>query len=285
MGAVRIGRRLRHEGVLGRQRLPGAPRAARELGERDRAVGADDPHRAVGDFEIAGAGFERIGGELLEIVRELFRRARDRGAAAGDRARAAGAGAGRDAVGVALDHAHALGRKSEMLGDDLRIGGGVPLPGRLRADQHGDAAVVVEPHARGVGPVVAAGLDIGRDADAAQPPGFLRSRQPALEAGQIGDLLRALEVGGESRRNRRSCRSRSCRASPWLDEILPPQRVGRDAELARGGVDQPLDHIGRLRPPGAAIGVDRHGVGERRRARARGRPRECRRRPATCRRR
>ncbi len=35
-----------------------------------------------------------------------------------------------------------------------------------------------------------------------------------------------------------------------------------DAEIARGDVDQPLQHEGRLRPPGAAIGIDRHGVGE-----------------------
>ena len=35
-----------------------------------------------------------------------------------------------------------------------------------------------------------------------------------------------------------------------------------DAEIVRGDVDQPFEHEGRLRPPGAAIGVDRHGVGE-----------------------
>ena len=39
-------------------------------------------------------------------------------------------------------------------------------------------------------------------------------------------------------------------------------QIGRiDAELARADLDQPLDHEGRLRPPGAAIGIDRHGVG------------------------
>ena len=44
-------------------------------------------------------------------------------------------------------------------------------------------------------------------------------------------------------------------------KLRAPQRVGRDAEVARGGIDQPLDHIRRLRPPRAAIGIDRHGVG------------------------
>ena len=36
---------------------------------------------------------------------------------------------------------------------------------------------------------------------------------------------------------------------------------GAIAELARRDIDQPLDHVGGFRPAGAAIGVDRHGVG------------------------
>ena len=35
----------------------------------------------------------------------------------------------------------------------------------------------------------------------------------------------------------------------------------RDAELARASVDQPLEHVGRLRTARAAIGVDGNGVG------------------------
>ena len=52
------------------------------------------------------------------------------------------------------------------------------------------------------------------------------------------------------------------RHRPRGDEILAPDRIRRHAELAGCRIDQPLDHVGRLRPPGAAIGVDRHGVGE-----------------------
>ena len=37
---------------------------------------------------------------------------------------------------------------------------------------------------------------------------------------------------------------------------------GRHAEFSRAGIDQALDHIGRLGASGAAIGIDRHGVGE-----------------------
>ena len=83
------------------------------------------------------------------------------------------------AIGIALHDAHALRRQIEPLGDQLRIGGGVALPGRLRADQHGDAAVAIEPHGRGFRPVVAAGLDIGRNADAAQLAGALGLRRRA----------------------------------------------------------------------------------------------------------
>ena len=38
-----------------------------------------------------------------------------------------------------------------------------------------------------------------------------------------------------------------------------------DLHLARRGLDQALDHVGRLGPAGAAVGVDRRGVGEHRR--------------------
>ena len=82
----------------------------------------------------------------LSCSASVLLRAVDRHAADRNRARAAGAGAGRDQIGVALHHAHALRRQIEPLGDQLRIGGGVALPGRLRADQHGDAAVALEPH-------------------------------------------------------------------------------------------------------------------------------------------
>ena len=46
-----------------------------------------------------------------------------------------------------------------------------------------------------------------------------------------------------------------------LDEVALAQIRRIDAELARTDLDQPLDHEGRFRPPGAAIRIDRHGVG------------------------
>src|ERR1700747_77443 len=40
------------------------------------------------------------------------------------------------------------------------------------------------------------------------------------------------------------------------------RRSGCDAGLGRGHIAQPLDQIGRLRSPGAAIGIHRQRVGE-----------------------
>jgi hypothetical protein len=45
-----------------------------------------------------------------------------------------------------------------------------------------------------------------------------------------------------------------------LDEVPSTQRLGRDADIACRGVNQPLDQIGRFRPAGAAIGVDRQRI-------------------------
>src|SRR5262245_28855925 len=44
-------------------------------------------------------------------------------------------------------------------------------------------------------------------------------------------------------------------------EIAPAQLHHVDAELAGAALEQPLVGPGRLRPPRAAIGIDRHGVG------------------------
>ena len=73
---------------------------------------------------------------LLELLAKRLGGAVDGHAADRNRARSAGAGAALDAVGVALHHAHALRRQAEPLRDQLRVRGRMPLPGRLRADQH-----------------------------------------------------------------------------------------------------------------------------------------------------
>ena len=173
------------------ERASARRRTARELGECNDAVSAGHPDHAVDDFEIACRRLERIGGNLLEHRRQAF---------VAPSTEAPPHGIELDPpvpVPVAMRSVSPWiirtrsGCKPKVIGDDLRIGGGVALAGRLRADQNGDAAVMIEAHARSVGPVIAAGLDIGREADAAQPSELARARQPPLEAVPVGELLRA----------------------------------------------------------------------------------------------
>ena len=79
------------------------------------------------------------------------------------------------------------------------------------------------------------------------------------EALHVGELQRLLErgvivAGVIGHDHRRLVRER-------LDEIALAQFGGLDAHLPRRHLDQPLDHEGRFRPSGAAIGIDRRGVG------------------------
>jgi hypothetical protein len=67
---------------------------------------------------------------------------------------------------------HALHGDIEMLGDELGIGGRMALPGGLRADQHGDRAVLFEAHLGVLRRPARARLDVGRQADPADAPGL-----------------------------------------------------------------------------------------------------------------
>ena len=100
------------------------------------------------------------------------------------------------------------------------------------------------------------------DADAAI---FLAPRRFALalvEIGVVGELQRLVDDAGEvaavvgvaDRRLERHRRRRN--------EILLAQPHRVHADDARGFLDHALEHVIRLRPPGAAIGRDRHPVAE-----------------------
>ena len=92
-------------------------------------------------------------------------------------------------------------------------------------------------------------------------PAFFDCASRALKSGPIGKLLRARKMRGEIAGIVVLAGRRPVRHRARLDEIAPPQRIGRDPDFARGNVDQPLDDISRLGTAGAAIGVDRNGVG------------------------
>src|SRR5437899_9669005 len=150
MGAVRIGAVGAGDRRAGIELRWIDGRTLREVSKADRAVGTGDANDAVADLEIAGAGLERLSGNLAQVRAELMRGALDADAAGGNRGRAAGAQPGRDLIAVRLVNVHALGKEPELLGDDLRIGGVMALPGRLAADQDGDVAVGVEPDISGL---------------------------------------------------------------------------------------------------------------------------------------
>ena len=133
---------------------------------------------------------------------------------------------------------------------------------------HPDLARFVEPGARperprDVGGRDAAGLDIGRVAQAAELPALFGLLAPRLEPRDIGELQRVSEcrvvvAGVIAQRDRRLVRK-------LLDEIAPANLDAVDPQLARGGIDQPLHDIGRLGTPGAAEGVHGRGMGKYRR--------------------
>ncbi len=96
-------------------------------------------------------------------------------------------------------------------------------------------------------------------------PRFAASSLALAEAGVVGGLLRHVE-GAVVVADVVVQRDRRLVGKGVLgDEVAPADLRRVDLHLARRRLDEALDHVGRLRPAGAAIGVDRHGVGEDRR--------------------
>ena len=151
----------------------------------------------------------------------------------------------------------------------------MPLAVAVGAGEDGDAAGRVDPHRRrlvepGPRPERAdqprrrqpAALDPGREAEAAQPPAPRRLVPPRLEAGVVRDLEQLVERRVVVARIVDHRERRLVRELLRLHEVPAPDLDRVEPHLPRRLVDQPLELVGALRPPGAAIGVDRHGVGE-----------------------
>ena len=213
------------------------------------------------ELEFVGGRLETRGGRLLELAGKLHRGTVDRDHAQRDRARAAGALAVRHLVGVALDDGDLVVVEAEMAGDELGVGGGVALAVGLGADQQRRGAVVVEGDGGALGARKGAGLDVGREADAADLAGLSRRRGARREAVVIGKLQRAGQVAVELAAIVVAVALGLVREVGRRDEIAPPDFDRAEAGLAAAGIDQPLDEIGGLGTPGAAVGIDRHRVG------------------------
>jgi hypothetical protein len=133
MRTVRIGGFVLHEfakalDVVFRLRSGGKGR------EIDTTVGADDARGSLDEFDVGGRGLELVGGQLLQLLGQIVAGAGRRNAAQRDGARAARATALFQFVAVALAYLDLVDAEAELVGDELRIGGGMALPVGLGAD-------------------------------------------------------------------------------------------------------------------------------------------------------
>jgi hypothetical protein len=178
-------------------------------------------------------------------------------------------------TGIALDHLDLVGLNAELFGDELGKGGLVALAlglgaavdhhrsGRAEADL--GRLVQADAGADGAGNVGGrkpAGLDIGRQPDAAQLAGLLRGGAARRKTVIVGKLERLVErrpvIAAVIEQRHRGLVGEGV----GLDEVAPPQSRCADAELPPGRLHEALDHIGGFRAPRAALGIDGAGVGE-----------------------
>ena len=250
-------------------------------GERDRTerhglVGARDREHAVLELDVGIGGLEQMRGDLLALVHHLVQRLDDGGAANRERARAVGAHAEQHAAGVAVHHVHVIDRYAQARGDHLRERRLMPLAMAVRAGEHRHLAGGVHanfarleqarPGAEGTGNRGrrdAAGFDVAGVTQPALLAALRGLGAPRRESGDIGDFYRLgqrrfIVADVVLQRHRRL-------VGKSLDEIAPADFGRIELHLARRGFHQALDHVGRLGPARAAIGVDRRGVGEHRR--------------------
>ena len=184
-------------------------------------------------------------------------------------------------AGVAVDDLDLLDRHAELVRHELGEGRLVALAVAVRAGQDLDVAGRVEPELRRLPQADtgaqradhrrrrdAAGLDVGGEADAAQLAARLGLGAARLEALVVGDLDRLVEdrrvvAAVVLQRHRRLVRE-GVDGMKFFRRSSAGSIFSLARRLARRCVSM---HEGRLGPSGAAIGVDRRGVGERRLAR------------------
>ena len=190
------------------------------------------------------------------VGRDAQRHAADHGAARRERAAAE-----RDLRGIALDVVDGLERHAEPFRHELRERGLVTLSVRMRAGDDRDHAARIEAQLHAL-VEHAAELDIGRDRASAQlavPPA---RGAPGLELRPLGNVEALVHHSLEFAAvvivmGRRVIGQRRRR-----DEIAAADLDPVDPGHLRGAVDQALDQVDRLGPPGAAIDRGRRGVGE-----------------------
>ena len=123
---------------------------ARQFAERHRRAAAGAHDLAVDDIEIGGARLHELGGSGKRLVAQLHCRKPCRLATHHGDARGEGAHALVDAVGLAVDDAHADVIDAKRVGADLRHRRLHALADRGDAGNHLDGAVVCDLDAHGV---------------------------------------------------------------------------------------------------------------------------------------
>ncbi len=186
-----------------------------------------------------------------------------RAAAPGEAARAAGAVALVEPAGVALDDADRLDRQAEPVAEHLGISGLVPLPVRLGADRGLDDAVAADADVgEFLGRAATGDLDIISDPAAVAQPLGGRRRLARGEPGPVGARQRLVEHGGEVADVEGQAEPVGVRQLVGAEQVAAADLVGADPQLARRRLEQALHDVRCLGPAGAAIGVDRRGVGD-----------------------
>ena len=182
--------------------------------------------------------------------------------------------------------------------DDLREGRLVTLAVIVRADQHGHLSGRMYPHGRALDKARRARRADPAMRDGARPQASTYVQSPMPRSlPLLADSALRLAKPAQSRCGQRPFQAALRIAAVIFDHdrrLIGIRLLGDhvaaadlglvDAHLARRDVDQPLQHEGRLGPPGAAIGIDRYRVGEDTFHFAIDRGRRDRRRPAAVRR-
>ena len=174
------------------------------------------------------------------------------------------AAADRDKVGVVGDEADFSERDLQPVADQLRKARLVPLPAAHGADDQLDRAVGADRQLGAFARDAAGHFDVICDADAAAQAARFRCRLARRKFVPVGRVERVIHAGGIVAAVVCHADAVGERHRVRRDQVAPAQFYPVEAMLRGGQIDQPLDHVDRFRPPGAAVDGGRRGVGQHR---------------------
>src|SRR5262249_37317688 len=258
----------RHEGPrLVEPRLQARRQPARlegragDIGQGHPTIRPGDPKSPGVEHEVGLGRLEEVRGDALRLGNDLVRRepqgrSADQGRAGAHRPRTEGY-----LVGVPVDVPYRPGVETEPLVEYLLERGLVTLPLAFRPHEDRRAAARVEPDFRELRLRRRRPLDRVDHSQAPEPPAPTRRLAPGSEPRDVGEPERLVHALLELAGVVGDLEGRAIRHRGGGNEVPPPQLDSIPAELTRGVVDQPLDHVGRLRPARAAVGRRRIDVG------------------------